>query len=119
MRRRIFSQEVLAVISKKDVYVPPTRQCYMYDSSSKYDLLATSPGVVVQIRKEHDGIIYASHQAPLGLRLYQRAMDHEFKRQIVTYAAQAGEDVRRKSTFVSNACKKARRLPASTKWCIG
>jgi hypothetical protein len=50
-----------AVVIKKDVYVPQSGQCYKCNASSEYGPQAVSPAVVVRIRKEQDGIIYASH----------------------------------------------------------
>jgi hypothetical protein len=73
-----------AVVIKKDVYVAQSGQCYKCNASSKYGPLAVSPAVVVRIRLEQDGIIYASHQASVTVRLYQRAMDNDLSRQIVT-----------------------------------
>lgn len=40
-------------------------------------------------------------------------------RQIVLYAPSAGDDVRKKKIFRSAAPEIPKRLPASTKWCIG
>lgn len=64
-----------SVIIKSDVRVPQSRQCYQCDPSSVYHPGVMSSAATVRIRKEQDGVIFASPESLVNILLYQRVDD--------------------------------------------
>jgi hypothetical protein len=76
-----------------------------------------STAALVCTRKYEGGIIYVSHQASVGISLYQRWADSKDYQSAMIVSTSGNS--RRKPIYVETVTERAPRLPANTKWCVG